>query len=135
MRLSNLSLLLVPALLAPPAAAQTAAPLRNIIVPHRAVYDITLARTDEGSGVAAANGRMVFEITGSACEGYTMRQRMVVNIGDEDGNLGLLDFRITTFESGDGDVYSFDSQTKVEPRSSRPSRARRGGTARRSRSS
>ena len=38
-----------------------------------------------------------------------MRQRMVVNIGDEDGNVGLLDFRISTFESGDGDVYNFDS--------------------------
>ena len=56
---------------------------------------------------------MVFEVTGSACDGYTMRQRMVVNIGDEDGNLGLLDFRITTFESGDGDVYSFNSRTTV----------------------
>src|SRR5687768_11785080 len=85
--------------------AQAAAPLRNIIVPHRAVYDITLSRTDEGSGVSSANGRMVFEITGNPCEGYKMRQRMVVNIGDEDGNLGLLDFRITTFESGDGDLY------------------------------
>ena len=43
---------------------------------------------------------MVFEVTGSACEGYKMRQRMVVNIGDEEGNVGLLDFRITTFEFG-----------------------------------
>src|ERR687894_2396033 len=94
-----------------PAAPQSAAPLRDIIAPHRAVYDISLARSDEGSGVSSANGRMVFEITGSACEGYRMRQRMVVNIGDEDGNPGLLDFRITTFESGDGDVYSFDSRT------------------------
>ncbi len=95
----------------PSAGAQSAAPLRDIIAPHRAVYDISLARSDEGSGVSSANGRMVFEITGSACEGYRMRQRMVVNIGDEEGNPGLLDFRITTFESGDGDLYSFDSRT------------------------
>jgi hypothetical protein len=40
-----------------------------------------------------------------------MRQRMVVNIGDEDGNPGLLDFWITTFESGDGKLYDFDSKT------------------------
>ena len=93
------------------AGAQSAAQLRDIIAPHRAVYEISLARSDEGSGVSSANGRMVFEITGSACEGYRMRQRMVVNIGDEDGNPGLLDFRITTFESGDGDLYSFDSRT------------------------
>lgn len=93
------------------AAAQSAPPLRDVIVPHRAVYEISLARTDEGSGVSSAKGRMVFEITGSACEGYRMRQRMMVNIGDEDGNPGLLDFRITTFESGDGGFYSFDSRT------------------------
>ena len=94
-------------------AAAQAAPLPDIIVPHRAVYEIGLARTDEGSGVTTANGRMVFEITGSACQGYNMRQRMVVNIGDEEGNLGRLDFRITTFESGSGDLYSFDSQTTL----------------------
>ena len=36
-----------------------------------------------------------------------------VIIGDEEGNLGLLDFRITTFESGDGGLYSFDSRTTL----------------------
>jgi hypothetical protein len=93
--------------------AQSAPSLRNSIAPHRAVYDISLARTKDGSGVSSAKGRMVFEVTGSACEGYRMRQRMMVNIGDEDGNIGLLDFRITTFESGDGDVYNFDSRTML----------------------
>jgi EipB-like len=96
------------------AVAQTAAPLLgNVIAPHRAIYDIGLARTEEGSGVTSAAGRMVFEITGSSCAGYTMRQRMVVNIADGDGNPGLLDFRIATFESGDGGIYSFDSETKL----------------------
>jgi hypothetical protein len=95
------------------AGAQSAPPLRDIITPHRAVYDIDLARTEEGSGVTSAAGRMVFEVTGNACEGYTMRQRMVVDIGDEDGNLGKLDFQIRTFESGDGGLYSFDSRTTM----------------------
>jgi len=113
------------------AAAQTAPPLRDVIVPHRAVYEISLARTDEGSGVSTASGRMVFEITGNACQGYNMRQRMVVSIGDEEGNLGLLDFRITTFESGDGDLYSFDSRTTLnqEVVESVEGEARRRGSA------
>jgi hypothetical protein len=93
------------------AGAQTPMGLHDRIVPHRAVYDIKLARTEDGSGVSEAKGRLVFEITGSACEGYKMRQRMVVNISDEEGNLGLMDFRITTFESGNGDTYTFDSRT------------------------
>jgi len=102
--------LLILALAASPAVA---APPLSDVAPHRAVYEISLARTDEGSGVSSAKGRMVFEITGSACQGYTMRQRMVVNIGDEEGNLGLLDFRISTFESGNGERYRFDSRTTM----------------------
>jgi hypothetical protein len=94
-------------------AAQAPSALRNTIAPHRAIYGISLARSDTGSGVTSAKGRMVFEVTGSACEGYKMRQRMVVNIGDEEGNMGLLDFRVSTFESGDGNVYSFDSRTEL----------------------
>jgi EipB-like len=95
------------------AGAQAVKSPGDLIVPHRAVYDITLARSDEGSGVSSATGRMVFEIKGSACEGYSMRQRMVVHIGDEEGNIGLLDFRISTFESGNGDRYTFDARTTM----------------------
>jgi len=93
--------------------AQAVPKLRNIIAPHRAVYEISLARTEQGSGVSSAKGRMVFEVTGSVCDGYQMRQRMVVNIGDDEGNTGLLDFQVRTFESGDGNVYSFDSRTTM----------------------
>lgn len=93
--------------------AQATMTLRNSFVPHRAIYDIGLARSEDGSGVSSAEGRMVFEVTGSACNGYSMRQRMIVNIGDEDGNIGVLDFRIRTFESGDGQVYDFSSRTTM----------------------
>jgi hypothetical protein len=95
------------------AATQNIPRLRDVVVPHRAIYDISLARSDEGSGVISASGRMVFEVTGGACEGFRMRQRMVVNLGDEQGTLGKLDFRVTTFESPAGDVYDFDSQTTM----------------------
>jgi hypothetical protein len=115
MRLTQLvHLALLPFIAVPTAAYSQALPkLRNIIAPHRAVYEISLARTQHGSGVSEATGRMVFEVTGSVCEGYHMRQRMVVNISDEEGNVGLLDFQVKTFESGDGNVYSFDSRTTM----------------------
>lgn len=112
-RAVSLTLVLLLASAAGHAAAQPTPALRNILASHRAIYDIGLARANQGSGVLSAEGKMVFEVTGNACEGYKMRQRMVVNIGDDEGNLGLLDFRITTFESGDGDVYNFDSRTSV----------------------
>jgi hypothetical protein len=115
MRLSQFIYLTLLPLLAPMGADAAQAPtaLRNSIAPHRAVYEISLARSETGSGVSSAKGRMVFDVTGSACDGYKMRQRMVVNIGDEEGNVGLLDFRVSTFESGDGNLYSFDSRTEM----------------------
>jgi hypothetical protein len=114
--LNSFSVALLGALLVPTlahAAAQKPAPLGDTLVPHRAVYSITLARTDPGSAFRAPKAAWCFEITGGECSGYNMRQRMVVNIGDEQGNLGLLDFRIATFESGDGHHYRFDSKTSL----------------------
>lgn len=94
------------------AAAPMPAP-PEALQPHRAVYAIGLAHANKGSGITSAEGQMVFELTGSACTGYTMRQRMVVNLGNEDGSDGLLDFRIATFESGNGDLFRFTSRTTV----------------------
>jgi hypothetical protein len=85
-------------------------------VPHRAIYEIGLADSQERSGITNASGRMVFEVAGSACEGYTMSQRMVVRLGDTEGEDRLLDFRVSTFESGDGQLYRFTSRTYINDR-------------------
>lgn len=106
--------LCAPSLLLLGAAAPKPAPaVENVLQPHRAIYEIGLAHATKGSGVTSAEGQMVFELTGSACAGYTMRQRLMVNLGDEEGNDGLLDFRISTFESGTGDLFRFVSRTTV----------------------
>ncbi|HEX2257831.1 MAG TPA: cell envelope integrity EipB family protein [Afifellaceae bacterium] len=114
----------IPALAALPlagllaAAAPQPGPLAvtDAPVPHRAVYEIGLAESQERSGVTNASGRMVFEVAGSACEGYTMTQRMVVRLGDTEGDDRLLDFRVSTFESGDGALYRFSSRTYINDR-------------------
>jgi EipB-like len=85
-------------------------------IPHRAIYEIGLAESEESSGITNASGRMVFEVAGSACEGYTMTQRMVVRLGDTEGDDRLLDFRVSTFEAGDGTLYRFASRTYINDR-------------------
>ena len=95
----------------PGPSAQISAP-----VPHRAVYDIGLAETEEHSGITSADGRMVFEVAGNACDGYTMSQRMVVRLGDAEGSDRLLDFRASSFESGDGATFRFESRTSINDR-------------------
>jgi len=95
-------------------AANSAAAVSQIPVPHRAIYKIGLSDSKESSGVTSAEGRMVFEIAGNACEGYTMSQRLVVMIEHSENGGQLLDFRVSTFESGDGALYRFASRTYVD---------------------
>ena len=58
-----------------PAAAQTI-----LLAPHRAVYEMTLVTTRGGTGVTAVSGRIVYELTGSVCEGYTQNMRFVTQM-------------------------------------------------------
>lgn len=98
------------------AAAPAPAPAqakRTDLQPHRAIYSVDLADSAPASGVTGAAGRMVFEMTGDLCAGYSTRQRLVVSLSDDEGNGSLLDFQISSFESGSGDLFRFDSRTKV----------------------
>lgn len=83
------------------------------LLPHRAVYDISLLSAEEGASIADASGRMVFELTGSACEGYSVKYRFVTKLGDNDGSQVVTDFRVTTFEDPDGSAFSFASSNFV----------------------
>jgi hypothetical protein len=83
------------------------------LVPHRAVYDLSLAGDGVGMSDAATtmSGRMVYEFTGSACEGYTVNFRFVVQTTDGDGGASVTDLRTSNHEEADGDGFQFLSQT------------------------
>lgn len=93
-----------------------APPAETTPVPHRAIYRIDLAERENRSGITAADGRMVFEVAGNACDGYTMSQRLVVRLSADEGADRILDFRVSTFEAGDGDLYRFISKTMMNDR-------------------
>ena len=69
----------------------------NMLVPHRAVYDLELKDASERSGISGMYGRMVYEFNGSSCEGYTVSFRFMtkVDTGDE---VKLTDQQTTTYE-------------------------------------
>lgn len=77
--------------------------------PHRAVYDITLARTAPGSGVADMSGRMVYELAGSACEGYTQNMRFVTELTNREGEAQVSDLRTSSWEDATGKRLRFNS--------------------------
>jgi hypothetical protein len=69
----------------------------NVLVPHRAVYDLELKDASERSGISGMYGRMVYEFNGSACEGYTVSFRFVTKV-DTGEEVRLTDQQTTTYE-------------------------------------
>ena len=59
------------------------------LTPHRAVYEVTLDDARSASGITGIDGRMVFEFTGSECDGYTLNMRMVTQMTDSQGQTNL----------------------------------------------
>lgn len=91
------------AALAGPAAAA------GQLAPHRAVYDITLDKARGGAGVTDMSGRMVYELTGSACEGYTQTMRFVTRMVNQEGATTVTDIRSSSFEDATGKSFRFNS--------------------------
>lgn len=79
------------------------------LVPHRAVYEMTLDGTRPASGISGVQGRMVFDFDGSGCEGYTMNMRLVTRIQAQSGRSSISDLRSSTWEQGAGKLYRFNS--------------------------
>jgi hypothetical protein len=79
------------------------------LLAHRAVYDLDLGQASEKSGVTGVAGRIVYEFTGSACEGYSTNYRFVSQMNLQESQR-MNDYQITTFEDGAG--KSFDFVTK-----------------------
>lgn len=89
-----------------PAAAST-------LIPHRAVYDLALDTASDRSGITGLDGRMVYEFTGSACEGYTVKFRFVTQIDTSEASR-ITDQQSTTYEDGAGQTFSFSTRAFVD---------------------
>jgi hypothetical protein len=79
------------------------------LAPHRAVYDLSLA--DSSNSIQSAMGRVVYEITGTACDGYASRSRQVVVLEGE-SSASTTDMRMTTFEDASGGSFRFKAETR-----------------------
>jgi hypothetical protein len=79
------------------------------LVAHRAIYEMTLDDARSASGITGIDGRMVFEFSGSPCDGYSLNMRMVTEMTDSQGQTNLTDLRSSTWEQGDGQKFRFQS--------------------------
>jgi hypothetical protein len=84
------------------------------LVPHRAVYELSLLRGSGSKAPAQARGRIAFDFGGSACEGYVQNFRQITELQPEEGSARVSDLSSATFEAGDGQTYRFKITTKVD---------------------
>lgn len=105
---SRVAACLVFAIVAPEVVA---APLDQVdgLAPHRAVYDITLVDALPGAGISELTGRMVYELTGSECAGFTQKMRFVTSTTNQEGEVSITDLRTSTWEDSAGDRFRFDN--------------------------
>jgi hypothetical protein len=85
----------------------------TVLAPHRAVYDLTLTRSRGKRPIQSVRGRILYDFTGSACEGYALQFRQVSELDNGEGKLTLSDLRSTSWEDSAAKSYIFKSQNYV----------------------
>ena len=80
------------------------------LLPHRAVYDLSLIKASDRSGITGMNGRIVYEVTGNKCDGFSVRFRFLTEVQTSRKSF-TNDQRTSSFESGDGRSFSFINQS------------------------
>ncbi len=83
-------------------------------LPHRAIYDLKLGKAQGSSAPNSARGRIVYEFSGSACEGYVTNFRQITELQMEEGGGRVSDMRSSTFEEGDGSGFRFKTETFID---------------------
>lgn len=83
------------------------------LVPHRAIYELSLGKVRGKASVQNARGRILYDFTGSVCEGYTLEFRQVAELDNGEGKISLSDLRSNTWEDGAGKSYRFASQNHL----------------------
>lgn len=93
--------------LAQPAHTQGAA---VSLASHRAVYDLKLSTTRGKRAMNAVRGRILYDFSGSACEGYALQFRQVSELDSGEGKVVVSDLRATSWEDGAAKRLRFHSK-------------------------
>ena len=84
------------------------------LLPHRAVYDLTLMPVSNRSEWDSVTGRIVFELSGSVCAGFKQNFREVLVLSGPKSGRRVIDSFTSDSEAGDGRSMEF-SASEVEP--------------------
>ena len=101
-----------PALRAHAAPVAPVAPV--VLVPERAIYDLSLERTRGISQIVGVRGRILYDFGGNACDGYSLVFRQYSELDNGEGKVSTSDLRSTTWEAADAKSFTFNSQNFVD---------------------
>ena len=87
---------------------------------HQALYELNLVKSRGSNAISAARGRILYNFSGSACEGYTSEFRQVSELDSGEGKLTLSDLRSSSWEDGAGKSYRFKIDTRMNDADSAP---------------
>jgi hypothetical protein len=96
-----------------PVRAQQPAEAPVMLVPHRAIYDLSLAQTRGNSQIVGVRGRILYDFSGNACDGYSLTFRQVSELDSGEGKISTSDLRSTTWEDASAKNFKFTSQNFV----------------------
>jgi EipB-like len=89
-------------------------------LPHQALYELSLLKTRGSSPINSARGRILYNFSGNACEGYTSEFRQVSELDVGEGKITLSDLRSTAWEDGAGKSYHFKIDSRMNDAESSP---------------
>src|SRR6266702_6320933 len=99
-----------------PAVAAASGPFLS----HQALYELSLVKSRGSNSINSARGRILYNFSGSACEGYTSDFRQVSELDAGEGKMTLSDLRSTSCEDGAGKSYHFKIDSRMNDTDSRP---------------
>jgi EipB-like len=95
------------------AGGEATAAASAAFLPHQALYELSLVKSRGSASIDSARGRILYDFSGSACEGYTSEFRQVSELNSGEGKVTLSDLRSTSWEDGEGKSYRFKIKTRM----------------------
>ena len=102
------------------AGGQAAAAASGPFLAHQALYELSLVKSRGSNSINSARGRILYNFSGSACEGYTSEFRQVSELDSGEGKVTLSDLRSTSWEDGAGKSYRFKIDTRMNDAEASP---------------
>ncbi|MEA2831290.1 MAG: hypothetical protein QOF22_2038 [Bradyrhizobium sp.] len=87
---------------------------------HQALYELSLVKSRGSNSINGARGRILYNFSGNACEGYTSEFRQVSELDSGEGKVTLSDLRSSSWEDGTGKSYRFKIDARMNDADASP---------------